>query len=58
MKNKNNKVNLADEVFLERKEKNEVGKEGYNFVGSIDHWTSSDEQKMKVSEIENKTNNK
>ena len=49
------KVDIASNLELERKEKNDMEKQGYDFVPRIDHWTSIDEQKIKVEEIEKKT---
>lgn len=45
-------MNLVDEIELEKKDKNDLSKKGYNFVGSVDHWTSIEQQKLKVDEIE------
>ena len=30
-------------------------KKGYNFMGTMHNWTSSEEQKIRVKEIEDKT---
>lgn len=49
------KVDIASNLELERKEKIDMEKQGYDFVPRIDHWTSIDEQKIKVEEIEKKT---
>ncbi len=52
---KKDKVNLADEEILSRKQKSDESRKGFNFVGSQYKWTDIDEQKMKVKEIEEKT---
>ncbi|MCX8075380.1 MAG: hypothetical protein N2749_07360 [Clostridia bacterium] len=53
--NENDKVTMEPNLELERKQKSVEGNEQYNFVPSFNEWTSSDEQKSKVKEIENKT---
>lgn len=51
-----NKVNLVEREMLSRKQKNDDSRKGFNFVGSQYKWTDIDEQKMRVKEIEEKTN--
>lgn len=46
---------LFDNVELERKDKKDESKRGYNFVGSLNNWTSIEEQKIRVKTIENTT---
>ena len=53
-KNKD-KVEIKYNLELERKDSSQLKKQGYDFVPRIDHWTSIDEQKIKVEEIEKKT---
>ena len=48
------KVNLADDIYLERNNITDGSKKGYNFVENMCNWTSIEEQKLKVKEIENK----
>lgn len=48
-------MNIANDIELERVDKKNLKKSGYDFVPRIDHWTSSDEQKIKTKEIENIT---
>lgn len=59
MDKKNNngkqKVDISLDLELERKESRKMKSQGYDFVPRIDHWTSIDEQKIKVEEIEKKT---
>lgn len=56
MKKRNNKkVNLDLYPKLEKIDTNDDSKNGYNFVGSLNNWTSIEEQKLKVREIEEKT---
>ena len=54
-KNNKNKVDIMDNLEIERKDKKYMKKAGYDFVPRLDHWTNIDEQKIKVREIENKT---
>lgn len=57
-KNKNedkDQVAIDNILELERKERKDMERQGYDFVPRIDHWTSLDEQKLKVEEIEKKT---
>jgi hypothetical protein len=56
-KNYNNKdkVDLGDDLEIERIDKKYLKNSGYDFVPRIDHWTNIDEQKIKVKEIEQKT---
>ena len=58
MKNSNDnkdKVNIMDNLEIERKDKKYMKNAGYDFVPRLEHWTNIDEQKIKVREIENKT---
>ena len=50
-----NKVNLANDLEIERIDKKYLKNSGYDFVPRLDHWTNIDEQKLKVKEIEAKT---
>lgn len=52
-----NKVSLEYNLELERKDEHNTKKKGYDFVPRANHWTSIDEQKIKVREIEEKTKN-
>lgn len=54
-KESKDKIDLKYNLEIERKDSKELKKQGYDFVPRIDHWTSSDEQKIKVEEIEKKT---
>ena len=54
-KRNNDKVSLGPNLELERKDGKAANKQGYDFVPKLDHWTSIDEQKLKVEEIEKKT---
>lgn len=49
------KVDIGYNLDIERKDKKYLKNSGYDFVPRLDHWTSIDEQKIKVKEIENKT---
>ena len=51
-------TNLSNDLTLERKDKKILKNSGYDFVPRFDHWTNTDEQKLKVKEIEEKTKNK
>ncbi len=53
-KNKD-KVSLESNLEIERKDSKELKNQGYDFVPRFNHWMSSDEQKLKVEEIEKKT---
>lgn len=53
-KDKNN-VDLKYNLELEREDKKDVAKRGYDFVPRYHHWTNMTEQKIKVEEIEDKT---
>ena len=59
IKNKNNqyddKVDLGYNLELERKNQKVLSKKEYDFIPRFNHLLSSDEQKLKVEEIENKT---
>lgn len=50
-------TNLSNDLTLERKDKKILRNFGYDFVPRFDHWTNTDEQKLKVKEIEEKTKN-
>lgn len=50
-------TNLSNDLTLERKDKKILENSGYDFVPRFDHWTNTDEQKLKVKEIEEKTKN-
>ncbi|MDO4282564.1 MAG: hypothetical protein Q4D02_02925 [Clostridia bacterium] len=54
-RNNQGKVSLEYNLELERKDAQNTKKKGYDFVPRLDHWTSIDEQKIKVREIEEKT---
>ena len=47
------KIDILSNEILDRKMCKDKSKKGYNFVGSKYHWTSIEEQKIKVNEIEN-----
>jgi len=58
--NKDKEVNkniadLAETASLGRKELTDESKDGYNFVGTLQKWTTEDEQENKVKEIEKVT---
>lgn len=55
IKNDKNKISLAYNLELERKDLNNAKKKGYDFISRSHHYTSIDEQKIKVREIEEKT---
>lgn len=50
-------TNLSNDLTLERKDKKILKNSGYDFVPRFEHWTNTDEQKLKVKEIEEKTKN-
>lgn len=50
-------TNLSNDLTLERKDKKILKNSGYDFVPRFDHWTNTDEQELKVKEIEEKTKN-
>ena len=50
-------TNLSNDLTLERKDKKILKNSGYDFVPRFDHLTNTDEQKLKVKEIEEKTKN-
>ncbi len=52
------KVDLSYLLELERKDKKDIMKKGYDEIPRQFHWTSIDEQKLKVDEIEKKTDGK
>ncbi len=54
-KDKKDKVDITDNLEIERKDKKYLKNSGYDFVPRLDHWTNIDEQKIKVREIEKKT---
>lgn len=53
-----NKVDIAGDEIIARKFLKDDSKKGYNFVGTDHHWTTIEEQKNRVKEIENKTKRK
>ena len=61
IKNKNSinqnsdKVDLGYNLELERKNQEVLSKKEYDFIPRFNHLLSSEEQKLKVNEIENKT---
>ena len=58
MKKDKYNVNLANDLKLERINMNDTSKSGYNYVGTEYNWTTIEEQKMKVNEIEQVTRKK
>lgn len=52
---KKGKVSLEYNLELERQNEQDIKKKGYDFVPRQYHWTSIEEQKIKVEEIEEKT---
>ena len=50
---KNDKNKSKDKVSLEYNL--DIEKQGYDFVPRFNHWVNIDEQKIKVEEIEKKT---
>jgi len=52
---KKDKVDLSQNLNLERIDTKKAKKQGYDFVPRFNHWMSIDEQKIKVEEIEKKT---
>ena len=50
-------TNLSNDLTLERKDKKILRNSVYDFVPRFDHWTNTDEQKLRVKEIEEKTKN-
>ena len=50
-----NNLSISNDLEIERKDKKNLKNSGYDFVPRLDHWTSIDEQKIKVNEIENIT---
>jgi len=53
--NNNLKVDVLDNLNIERVDSKNLKDSLYDFVPRLDHWTNSDEQKIKVKEIEKKT---
>lgn len=49
------KVNILNDLELEKRDNKNLKNSGYDFVPRLDHWTNIDEQKIKVKEIESKT---
>lgn len=49
------KVNICDNIQIEREEDNYNKYKNNDFIPNDYHWTNIDEQKIKVKEIENKT---
>ena len=53
--NKKNKADILEREMLGRNQKEDKSRKGFNFVGSEYKWTDITEQKMRVKEIEKKT---
>lgn len=53
--NNNSKVDILDNLKIERVDHKYLQDALYDFVPRLDHWTNSDEQRIKVKEIEKKT---
>lgn len=51
----NGTVDLGYNLEIERKDKEDSSKNTYDFVPRDYHWTSIEEQKIKVAELEEKT---
>lgn len=51
----NLKVDILDNLKIERVDSKNLKDSLYDFVPRLDHWTNSDEQRSKVKEIEKKT---
>lgn len=49
------KVDMSYNLEIERKNAEDLEDSGYDFVPRSNHWLSSDEQKIKTREIEEKT---
>lgn len=49
------KISLEYNLDIEREDAKNIRKKGYDFVPRFNHWVSIDEQKIKVEEIEKKT---
>ncbi len=55
-KNKSkDKVSLEYNLDIEKQDTKTAKKQGYDFVPRFNHWVNIDEQKIKVEEIEKKT---
>lgn len=54
-KNNNLQVDVLDNLKLEKVDQKNLKDSLYDFVPRLDHWTNSDEQIIKVKEIEKKT---
>ena len=54
-KNNNLQVDVLDNLKLEKVDQKKLKDSLYDFVPRLDHWTNSDEQIIKVKEIEKKT---
>ncbi len=55
-KNKSkDKVSLAYNLDIEKQDTKTAKKQGYDFVPRFNQWVNIDEQKIKVEEIEKKT---
>lgn len=52
---KKNIADLAEDASLGRKKMTDESEEGYNFMGTVNKWTTEDEQEAKVKEIEKVT---
>lgn len=55
---KETKADLAETASLGRDKQTDENQEGYNFMGTLHNWTTAEEQKRKVEEIEKVTNKK
>ena len=55
---KNNYENrLANDTIFEKEDVTDDSKKEYNFVGTLNNWTTLEEQEKKVDEIDKVTNN-
>lgn len=54
-KKEKRKVSLKYNLEIEEKDEKNLKNSGYDFVPRFNEWLSSDEQKIKVKEIEDKT---
>ncbi len=54
-KSSKEKVGLEYNLEVERKDKENLKRSGYDFVPRFNEWLSIDEQKIKTREIEDKT---
>lgn len=49
------KANLAETASLGREKATDESQQDYNFMGTLNNWTTGDEQEKKVKEIEKVT---